>query len=786
MAAAPLVMPLAAAADESAAGCGYAAPGTGAYAETLCWLDFSVGGAPLTTEYRSTGNNTYASVLGAAYGSVTSASQLTSANGKLYGNVSNYPLTVTLSGGYELTANLSITGSNAAGRVVSGHSFPTWGGAFLGNAGFYSGVAGNPALYQSGNGGQTTVTLSQITLTSAGVATKGYSMVVADSETTDSGEEISWSRQGGTNFAWLPNTPGATTQAGTMGNACPAAFTPAINGTATTASCAANTSSTKTGTPMLQVSPSATGSTPFSITTTMKGSGLQGTAFGIIIARAQATVAVADRIVGTDGTTPDSTDFGVTMTSAPAVWTGAVSTSATNGGVPLLVQAGGTPVTFGTSTSSGGLSGSYTAAWQCYKTDPNSSSRIWWPSATTTSATPPPSTSNGFSRVSAGQFLQCTVTYTPPYITLVKTVVNGSTGATSVPADWTLTGAGSSSVAVGTGQGKKTPVAVGAYALSEAGPANPWVHGYAWTGLTCTADAGSTSGWSLTTTAGTSAGTISAGRLTLAKGNSVTCTYTNTAYPKTTLTLIAESQGSAPATSWTLSATGAAGSLPGPVGVSGAPGATAIAVTPASAYQLAAGAGPAQYTPSTWTCVDQNNASITVGTAGAVTLTRGTQATCRIVYSTARITLLKHVVSSGLTPGDWTITATPQSFPGLTSVSAVGAESAAPANTFEVRPGHVYTLAEALTDPQSALAYRQRSLQRYENGTWVTLSSSQITAPAAGASATYRFVNDRPPAITLPLTGGASADAFTIVGAGALALALLASTWVWLRRRRAA
>lgn len=692
--------------------------------------------------------------------------------------MSNKTLTVQLQGGYTLTTRLDVTGGAVAGR-----RFPTYSAAFLGNNNFYTGVGGRPALYQT-SGGVTTVSLSDITLTHGGTKITGFSLVTADAESTDAGEWITWSRTGGTPFSWLPNTPGSTTQLGTIGNACGQSVTPAVGTTGDTASCYANADRYKSGTAMLMLSPSNT-TDSFNVTAQMRGGGLQALAFGVITARAQVTVQVADRIVGAGGTTLDATNFAATMTGAPTVSTGTTGTTATSGGLPVLVAAGGTPVTFTTSRSpASGIAADYTASWQCSRTNPNSTTPTLWP---TSGSSPTPPTPDQFAKVGAGQFLQCTVTYTPPYLTLVKNVVNGQTGATNTSADWTLTGTGPS-LATGAGTGKKTAVAAGTYALTETGPANGWVHGYDWTGLACAANTGSTTGWALTTSPGSTTGTtVGGGSVRLVAGNNITCTYTNTAYPPTTLTLNLKTgvADAAAPTSWTLDAAAPTGALPGPHGVTGSTTVDHVAVSPASSYQLSAAGGPVRYVPTGWLCVDQTGATVTVSTTGAVALTRGTQATCTISFATAHITLLKHVVTpaAGFAADAWTITGTPQPLTGLDVIHAVGAENASATNTFEVLPGHGYTLTEALTDPASTLAYRQLSLQRLENGAWVDVASAQITAPAVGGSATYRFVNDRPPAITLPLTGGASTDAFTIAGSALLMVAVLALGLTWRRRR---
>ena len=62
------------------------------------------------------------------------------------------------------------------------------------------------------------------------------------------------------------------------------------------------------------------------------------------------------------------------------------------------------------------------------------------------------------------------------------------------------------------------------------------------------------------------------------------------------------------------------------------------------------------------------------------------------------------------------------------------------------------------------------------------MSTRTISAPAAGQTAVYRFVNAPVEPTRLPLTGGTSADAFYIGGGVLLVLALAAL--VWQRRQR--
>jgi len=361
-------------------GCSFADPNTGAYATSLCWLNLE----GVTTAYQHMSTETtyytqgnryyyttrmiYESVLGSSYGNYTaegtanSTNQTTARNnsisnaeanratrmynfgGTYYGSVTNYPIEIPLAGGRAFLANLTITAADGtSGLAAVATSFPTWGnadgsgtGSFLGRGSVYSGVAGSPAIYQLA-GGTTSATLSSVRIVSGADTTANrileYSMVVADAESTDSNESITWSHSNGGGYRWLPNDPAAwdavpATSNGTnnrarrvaaVGNACHGTaggtggtgYNPTAWASLTIASpaCAAGSSgqqSPKTGTPMLQISPANTTSN-FQVTQTMVGGGLQGIAFGLIFGGAQVSVNVADRIVDSAGAATTAT-----------------------------------------------------------------------------------------------------------------------------------------------------------------------------------------------------------------------------------------------------------------------------------------------------------------------------------------------------------------------------------------------------------------------------------------------------------------------------------------------
>ncbi|GIG40557.1 DUF7933 domain-containing protein [Cellulomonas phragmiteti] len=309
--------------------------------------------------------------------------------------------------------------------------------------------------------------------------------------------------------------------------------------------------------------------------------------------------------------------------------------------------------------------------------------------------------------------------------------------------------------------------------------------GFRYQSLVCTVN-GTTAATTVTTVGTQVRGVVD---VDVAPGGAVDCVFTNR--PVATLSLVKNvSFGTATPSQWQLAATrNLATALPGPSGAGGSGAVTAVTVSAETPYRLSEAGGPATYVQvGGWACVTTSGSTVTVTAAGDVTLARGTDVTCTVTNATAALTLLKNVQSpsTGFVPATWNLTATPAPLAGLTATTVSGADFAPlgnPASTFPVRPGHGYTLSEALAQSGTRLAYQQLRLEvRQPDGSWSPVTSPTITAPAAGQTAVYRFVNAPvlPPA--LPLTGGTSSDAFLAAGRALLVLAIAIA--VWQRRRR--
>ncbi|HEV3268276.1 MAG TPA: CshA/CshB family fibrillar adhesin-related protein [Acidimicrobiales bacterium] len=232
-------------------GCGFASPGTGTYASTLCFVDFS----------SLTGNNLLAAEQGCL------------------------EMSVALPGGSTMYFCIGITGV-----AVYPAPLPTWQNAFLGNtcsgssnnnncsngSPFYTGIAGKPAIYQTG-GGTTTVKISQITVVNAqGVPATGWEVVAADAESTDSGESISFNST--SPLTIMNNGESYDTQSDPVGNACNSGAGLTQSQDLLTVTCTGqSTSGVKTGTTMVW------SLTPQTFTTTLVGAGLEAMAFGLLL-----------------------------------------------------------------------------------------------------------------------------------------------------------------------------------------------------------------------------------------------------------------------------------------------------------------------------------------------------------------------------------------------------------------------------------------------------------------------------------------------------------------------
>ncbi len=246
----------------SSTSCGFATAGTGTYASTLCFVDFSA------YNDRSTSGVCQpltAGITGTPY--ILSFCLKTSASPAQY------------SGPPCLSQTAASIPATVAPCPFPTYESPPESEAFLGNNGFYTGVPGDPALYENAEGTTASISLTNIkVLDSNNNPATGWDLVTGDAESTDAGESITWNSS--TALTVLPNSPTSP-----YGNACAdptpengATAADGLTGVGTTqVECAASVNSNKTGTLMLE------SANPTTLTANLVGTGLQAIFIGVLL-----------------------------------------------------------------------------------------------------------------------------------------------------------------------------------------------------------------------------------------------------------------------------------------------------------------------------------------------------------------------------------------------------------------------------------------------------------------------------------------------------------------------
>jgi type II secretory pathway pseudopilin PulG len=233
--------------------CGFASPGSGTYASTMCFVDFS----PLT---------------GAALSAATTT------GGCL-------EMSVQLPEAYTLYFCINISGPILASNSPPiAEPLPTWTNGFLGNnvngSPFYTNVPGSPAIYQNVQGVTNTVTFSNITVVNPqGIPATGWEATSADAESTDLGESITWNSN--EPLTVIPNDQ--TGYAEPVGNACQNGTDLTSNSTSTEVECYGGNPNTDPGVGLKSGTAMVEALTPTTLSATMVGTGLEAITFGLLL-----------------------------------------------------------------------------------------------------------------------------------------------------------------------------------------------------------------------------------------------------------------------------------------------------------------------------------------------------------------------------------------------------------------------------------------------------------------------------------------------------------------------
>lgn len=352
------VLALGFAAAASAATCGVAASAGSAPADwaTYCWLDFST------------------------YNDATARS----AGGQSF--------TFTLNDGSTLSLVANVTSS--AVTALKAVAAPAWSGAAVGNTAFLN-IPGKPILYTAKSGTTVTVTLSSITLTPPPGVTGGsiYSFVAADGESTNNGESLSFTTNGG-NWSVLDQVPPIT------GNSYPT--------TSNTGTTFAETGAAGTVGSFIVGSINAT-----QVSTVLVAGGLQGAMFALRFS----TISLNKVLVGGRANAADQFNYAISATSSGTVLGSGTSTGAGNGPYAQTSSFITTPqsLTLSETMAAGSVStlASYTPSFTC--TNATSGSSTVLPTNAATSSYVIPS-------IAFGDAISCVFTNTKnvPVLSVVK------------------------------------------------------------------------------------------------------------------------------------------------------------------------------------------------------------------------------------------------------------------------------------------------------------------------------------------------------------------------------
>lgn len=422
---------------------------------------------------------------------------LTNYNDATARSASGQNLSFTLPDGSTLTFNARVTGTNPAYNAVTA---PSWVGAAVGNSAFL-GIPGRPVLY-SAQAGTSTIAITNISVSPpAGGGVTVYSFVVADAESSNDGEALRISTNGG---AWtlldsVPPISGSTM--------------PPISGVG-------SSNVTISGAPGTVGAYIIGSNSPTSVTVETQSGGLQGVMFAIRFA----TIRLQTSILGTRLSTSDQFTFQIASTGTGATVSSGTTSGTGNGpfSTAPLNMAAGIPITLRVAMAGGSTNAltAYSSILGCINT--TGTTRAGLPSNTAT-------TNTSIGQLEFGESLVCTFSLgAPPRLRVRKAlgtqrrfttdqftmrIMNGA----MVIASSTTTGTGNN-IDAGTGDTTLTVVnASQAYTVDEVAAGTTVLGNYTFTMACSNATSGSTT--ALPTTVG--------GAITLRPGDQITCTITN-------------------------------------------------------------------------------------------------------------------------------------------------------------------------------------------------------------------------------------------------------------------
>ena len=348
-------------------------------------------------------------------------------NATVFGGGQNF--SIILSDGSVLSFLLS--GSSPGATAIVAKPAPAWSGAAVGNTAFL-GIPGNPILYTTA-GGTVNLTMSNIIVTPPnGVVASGqFKFVVADAESTNNGESLTFTTNGG---AWT-----IVDQVGP------------ISGTLYPTIAGAGTSTfTETGVAGTVGAYIVGSLSPTTVNVQLVAGGLQG----VMLALQYSTVSANKVISGGRANSADQFTYGAQATSNASLLSTATSTGAGLGpfGAAVATLSSGVGITVNEKMAAGSVSNlsQYTTNMNCINGFAGSPTPL---------PTNQPITTFNFGSTAYGDAISCTFTNTPKPATV--TLQKITTAAIGGPFTFSATNLASN------------PVAITTSAASTATPASP-------------------------------------------------------------------------------------------------------------------------------------------------------------------------------------------------------------------------------------------------------------------------------------------------------------------------
>jgi uncharacterized repeat protein (TIGR01451 family) len=248
--------------------------------------------------------------------------------------------------------------SPSYGTAINAVPVPSWSGAAFGNTAFL-GIAGRPVLYNAQSGGSARITLDDIVVTAPTGGRPNYAIIVADGESTNSGESLVISTDGN-DWQRVDSIRNGSSNIFPDENFSNSSQTVTVSGVGGTVGSYVYRSD----------------GNPEHIWATLNGGGLQGVIFGV----RYASVSAVSQFSGGRYSPSDQFEYSLRTGSGAALVTGATSGTALDGFAPAVLPTVAASYPFQVvqtmAPGSVGTAANYTTTLTCVNANAGSSTKM--------------------------------------------------------------------------------------------------------------------------------------------------------------------------------------------------------------------------------------------------------------------------------------------------------------------------------------------------------------------------------------------------------------------------